>query len=100
MESCVSRAWSTRPFELSFDDILAMDLSEHVVTLSCVSNPVGGTLVGNAVWTGVPLAVLLERAGVQRGASQVVGRSVDDWTAGFPDRGGVRTVATPFWLSG
>ena len=73
-----------RPYELTFDDILAMDLSDHVITLSCVSNPVGGQLVGNAMWTGVPLAVLLERAGVQGAANQVVGRSVDDFTAGFP----------------
>ena len=72
------------PYELTFDEILAMDLSEHVITLSCVSNRVGGDLVGNAVWTGVPLSALLDRAGVQPGADQVVGRSVDDWTAGFP----------------
>ncbi len=73
-----------RPYELTFDDILAMDLSDHVITLSCVSNPVGGQLVGNAMWTGVPLAALLERAGALRSANQVVGRSVDDFTAGFP----------------
>ena len=73
-----------RPFTLDFDDILAMDLSDHVITLACVSNPVGGPLVGNAVWTGIPLAHLLERAGAQRQANQVVGRSVDDFTAGFP----------------
>ena len=72
------------PYELTFDEILAMDLSEHVITLSCVSNRVGGRLVGNAIWTGVPLVDLLDRAGVQDGADQVVGRSVDDWTAGFP----------------
>ncbi|MFQ5557634.1 MAG: molybdopterin-dependent oxidoreductase [Acidimicrobiales bacterium] len=73
-----------RPYELTFDEILAMDLEDHVVTLSCVSNEVGGDLVGNARWTGIPLTTLLERAGVQEGATQVVGRSVDDWTAGFP----------------
>ena len=73
-----------RPFTLDFDDILAMDLSDHVITLACVSNPVGGPLVDNAVWTGIPLAHLLERAGAQRRANQVVGRSVDDFTAGFP----------------
>ena len=72
------------PYELTFDEIQAMDLSDQVITLSCVSNDVGGNLVGNAVWTGVPLSVLLDRAGVQAGADQVVGRSVDDWTAGFP----------------
>ena len=72
------------PYEVTFDEIQAMDLSDHVITLSCVSNEVGGNLVGNAVWTGIPLSVLLDRAGVQPGADQVVGRSVDDWTAGFP----------------
>ena len=72
------------PYEITFDEIQAMDLTDHVITLSCVSNRVGGNLVGNAVWTGVPLSALLDRAGVQAGADQVVGRSVDDWTAGFP----------------
>ena len=72
------------PYEITFDEIQAMDLSDYVITLSCVSNEVGGNLVGNAVWTGVPLSALLDRAGVQAGADQVVGRSVDDWTAGFP----------------
>ena len=72
------------PYELSYDDILGMDLVERTITLSCVSNPIGGDLVGNAVWTGVPLVDILDRAGVQDGATQVVGRSVDDFTAGFP----------------
>jgi len=68
----------------SYDDLLAMPLSEHAITLSCVSNPIGGDLVGTAMWTGVPLLDLLDQAGVQPGATQVVGRSVDDFTAGFP----------------
>ena len=72
------------PYELTYHDIRAMRLSDYVITLSCVSNSVGGNLVDNAVWTGVPLNVLLQRAGVQRGAQQIVGRSVDDFTAGFP----------------
>ena len=72
------------PYELTYQDIRAMRLADYVITLSCVSNVVGGSLVGNAVWTGVPLNVLLQRAGVQRGAQQIVGRSVDDFTAGFP----------------
>ena len=70
--------------ELTFDDIRAMDLTDQVVTLSCVSNDVGGDLVGTAVWTGVPLTTILDLAGVHDDATQVVGRSVDDWTAGFP----------------
>lgn len=73
-----------RPYTLTYEEILAMDLVERVVTLSCVSNEVGGELVGNAVWTGVPLAELLDRAGVQAGAEQLFARSVDNFTAGFP----------------
>jgi DMSO/TMAO reductase YedYZ molybdopterin-dependent catalytic subunit len=78
------RGMVERPFSVSFDDLLAMDGVEETVTLQCVSNEVGGDLVGNAAWQGVPLVDLLERAGVEAGASQVVGRSVDRWTAGFP----------------
>ena len=59
-------------------------LYEHYVTIACVSNEVGGNLVGNAKWTGVRLVELLEEAGVRPDAEQLVGRSVDGWTAGFP----------------
>ena len=73
-----------REVVLSYADIAAMPLVERYVTLSCVSNKVGGGLVGNALWTGVYLKDLLEMAGVQSGADQIVARSTDDWTAGFP----------------
>jgi DMSO/TMAO reductase YedYZ molybdopterin-dependent catalytic subunit len=73
-----------RPFDLSFDELLALSTTKELVTLSCVSNEVGGTLVGNAEWQGVPLATLLERAGLQADATQLVGKSVDGFTAGFP----------------
>jgi DMSO/TMAO reductase YedYZ molybdopterin-dependent catalytic subunit len=72
------------PFEITYDELLAMPHEEHVITLSCVSNEVGGHLVGNAVWGGIPLRTLLERAKVQPAGVQIVGRSVDDFTAGFP----------------
>ena len=73
-----------RPFELGFDELLAQSTTEDIVTLSCVSNEVGGSLVGNAVWQGVPLRTLLDRAGIQSDATQIVGQSVDGFTAGFP----------------
>ena len=83
--------WSLRvgglvdsPLELTYDDLLEMDLVEDHVTIACVSNEVGGDLVGNARWTGVRLVEVLERAGLQPGASQLVGRSVDGFTVGFP----------------
>jgi DMSO/TMAO reductase YedYZ molybdopterin-dependent catalytic subunit len=50
----------------------------------CVSNEIGGDLVGNARWLGVPLRDLLEEAGPRRGADQVVGRAVDGFTTGMP----------------
>ena len=70
--------------ELSLDDLMKRELHERYVTIACVSNRVGGDLVGNAKWTGVRLSEVLEEAGVLTGADQLVGRSVDGWTAGFP----------------
>ena len=72
------------PIELTFDDLLARTQVERYITLSCVSNPIGGDLIGNALWQGVLLREVLEEAGVQPGATQIVSRSVDDWTAGTP----------------
>ncbi|HBS75503.1 MAG TPA: oxidoreductase, partial [Microbacterium sp.] len=70
--------------EMSFDDLLAMGVDEYAVTLTCVSNEVGGGLVGNAVWLGVPIRDVLARAGVQDGADMVLSRSVDGYTASTP----------------
>ena len=72
------------PFELTFDELLDLDLVEADVTLTCVSNPVGGDLVGNARWLGVPVRDLLDRARPRRSADQLVGRSVDGYTCGIP----------------
>lgn len=73
-----------RPYTIAFPDLLDMRMVEQDITLSCVSNEVGGALVGNARWLGVPLTEILDRAGVQPSASQIVARSVDDFTVGFP----------------
>ncbi len=72
------------PLEFTFDDLLARPQIERYITLSCVSNPVGGDLVGNALWQGVLLRDILEEAGLQDGAEQVVSRSIDGWTCGSP----------------
>ena len=73
-----------RPLSLSYADLAELPLIEQYVTISCVSNEVGGNLVGNAKWTGVRLRDVLTAAGVQAGATQLVGRSADGWTAGMP----------------
>jgi hypothetical protein len=57
---------------------------EQYCTIACVSNEVGGHLVGNAKWTGVRLRDILGIAGPTSAATQLVGRSVDGWTAGMP----------------
>lgn len=73
-----------RPLTIAYQDLLDRATHTWDVTLCCVSNEVGGDLVGTARWQGVPLADLLDEAGVHPEATQVVGRSVDGWTAGFP----------------
>lgn len=73
-----------RPFEITMDELLSRDLVEADVTLSCVSNQVGGDLVGNARWLGFPLADLLREAGVHSGADQILSTSSDGWTCGTP----------------
>ena len=61
-----------------------MPLFEQYVTIACVSNKVGDDLIGNALWTGVDLREVLDMAGVRPEGEQIVGRSVDGFTAGFP----------------
>jgi DMSO/TMAO reductase YedYZ molybdopterin-dependent catalytic subunit len=71
-------------FEIGFDELLALPLTEHATTLMCVSNEVGGDLVGNAMWLGYPLRELLARAKPRAGADMVLSRSIDGFTAGTP----------------
>ncbi|HVR32370.1 MAG TPA: molybdopterin-dependent oxidoreductase [Acidimicrobiia bacterium] len=73
-----------RPITLDFTDLSDMAMVERVITIACVSNQVGGDLIGTAKWLGTPLGDLLRRAGVRPEATQVVGRSVDGFTVGFP----------------
>jgi DMSO/TMAO reductase YedYZ molybdopterin-dependent catalytic subunit len=72
------------PFELSYQQLLAMPMEEHDITLVCVSNEIGDRLSGNARWRGVRLDEILRRARPQPGATQLVGASVDGFTTGFP----------------
>jgi DMSO/TMAO reductase YedYZ molybdopterin-dependent catalytic subunit len=69
---------------LTYDELVAMPLFEQYVTIACVSNEVGGNLVGNALWRGVRLKELLQQADIDTDATQIVGRSVDGFTVGFP----------------
>ena len=70
--------------ELTFDELLARGLDEYAVTLTCVSNEVGGDLVGTAIWQGVPVRDLLRMARPSADADMVLSRSVDGFTASTP----------------
>jgi len=69
---------------LTFAELAALPLVEHLTTLTCVSNEVGGSLAGNALWLGYPIRELLARARPKAGADMVLSVSEDSWTAGTP----------------
>jgi len=73
-----------REMTLTFADLLKRPTIERYITLSCVSNEIGGDLVGNALFQGVRFKDVLDDAGVQPGATQVVSRSIDGWSCGSP----------------
>ena len=69
---------------ITWDELLALPLEESVTTLTCVSNPVGGDLIGNALWLGYPIRELLARAKPTKDADMVLSRSIDGFTASTP----------------
>lgn len=73
-----------REVVLTWDELLASPLQEADVTLACVSNTVGGDLIGNARWLGLPVRELLARAGVHKDADMVLSTSIDGFTASTP----------------
>ncbi len=74
----------SREITLTFDELLRRPLIEDYVTLCCVSDPVGGPYIGNALWLGTSLASLLREAGIKAGADQLMCTSVDGFTSGTP----------------
>ncbi|MEV0673779.1 molybdopterin-dependent oxidoreductase [Mycobacterium sp. NPDC050441] len=73
-----------REITYSFDDLAQFEAVETAVTLTCVSNPVGGDLISNGMWTGYRLTDLLRAAGVDPGADMLLSTSVDGFTVGTP----------------
>jgi DMSO/TMAO reductase YedYZ molybdopterin-dependent catalytic subunit len=73
-----------REITITFDQLIRRPLTSDYITLTCVSNPVGGPYVGNALWVGASLASLLREAGVRAGADQLLCTSVDGFTSGTP----------------
>jgi DMSO/TMAO reductase YedYZ molybdopterin-dependent catalytic subunit len=73
-----------RPRTLTYDEMRAMPSAEQYFTLQCISNEVGGELIGNAHWRGVRLADLLREAGVKPDAVDVVFHAADDYADSIP----------------
>jgi DMSO/TMAO reductase YedYZ molybdopterin-dependent catalytic subunit len=71
-----------KPMTISFADLMRRPMIDHDVTLTCVSESVGGSYIGNARWQGALLADLLKEAGVQKGATQIVMRDVNGMNLG------------------
>ncbi len=74
----------SRDITLTFDELIRRPLIEDYITLCCVSNPVAGPYIGNALWLGASLASVLREAGIKAGADQLLCTSVDGFTSGTP----------------
>lgn len=80
------------PYSITYDQLIAMPSKNEYVTLICIGNDVGGDAVGNAIWTGVPLNELLEKARVKEGVKKVVFHADD----GYTDSVTLSDVVRPF----
>jgi DMSO/TMAO reductase YedYZ molybdopterin-dependent catalytic subunit len=72
------------PLEFDLAQLMQRPVDHAWVSLTCVSNPVGGNLAGNALWTGTRIAPILAECGIQAGADAVLQTSDDGWTCATP----------------
>lgn len=72
------------PFLLTYDEIIAMPSVEQFITLECISNSVGGDLISNAKWKGVPLKLILERAKLKPGVIDISFQATDGYSESIP----------------
>jgi DMSO/TMAO reductase YedYZ molybdopterin-dependent catalytic subunit len=73
-----------RPYSLTLDELRRLPAVTRPHTLMCISNEIGGDLISNAMWKGVPLRTILEKAGVQPGAKKLIVRGHDGYSDSFP----------------
>ena len=72
------------PLTLTRDDVKALPSMTEMRTLECISNPVGGNLISNAVWKGVPMGELLNRAGLKDGVREIKITAADGYATAIP----------------
>jgi len=73
-----------KPLTINYDQIKAMPSVEEYVTLECISNKVGGDLISTALWKGVRLSYLLDKAAIKPNVKYVVFRCADGYDVGIP----------------
>ena len=73
-----------KPLKLSLDELKALPSVTQTRTFECISNPVGGPLIGNGLWVGVQMKRLLEMAGVKPGAKELLARAADGFYTSIP----------------
>ncbi len=73
-----------KEIQLSLDEIKAMPAVTEMRTLECISNPVGGDLISNALWKGIQFKDLLTQAGVKQGTKTLKLESFDGYSTGIP----------------
>ncbi|MCI0841726.1 MAG: molybdopterin-dependent oxidoreductase [Chloroflexi bacterium] len=90
-----------KPYSLNLDELRTMPSVEQFVTLECISNPVGGDLISNAKWRGVPLWDILEKAVVQPGVVDILFRAHDDYTESISlDKSMLEQVIVAYEMNG
>ena len=72
------------PYSLTYDELKALPTKEEYVTLTCISNNIGGGLISNALWRGVPLKFLLERAQLDASVERIAFHAADGYVDSFP----------------
>jgi len=72
------------PLSLTYDELKGLPWKEEYVTLTCISNLIGGDLISNALWRGVPLKLLLERAGLAPKVERLAFHAADGYVDSFP----------------
>jgi DMSO/TMAO reductase YedYZ molybdopterin-dependent catalytic subunit len=72
------------PRTYSFAELTTLPATEQLTTLCCISNPVGGGLISNARWKGVPLPTVLNAAKPKPGLAALLFQAADGYYETFP----------------
>ncbi|MGO9378571.1 MAG: molybdopterin-dependent oxidoreductase [Dissulfurispiraceae bacterium] len=72
------------PYSLSFKELEAMKDVTEFITLECIGNAVGGNAIGNALWEGVTLKKIIERASPKQGIVKTVFYADDGYSDSIP----------------